>query len=662
MPAPTPLWKTLVLALAAVLTMSCRGRLPLAGLHDAVIHLRAPEHGLPAEELDARIEQRLGAAEIAVDIDRSGPGGLDVDVRVERDLADEASRLLLWHGGVGVAIVDSRAGPSEVTRTGDALGRVEAALTGKEPDPPGRHHLAGRLGERDRARLRLLEWPPPLHVDTASAAARGPDVWIPLSEEALLSLASLRSHDPPPELVVTRDRIGLATLSPGAEGELTASIVDHSLVLHRGSDITAYSDAADLSRLLATPVLPKLTLVATGEAPPDVWLAVGNLFLPFAVSAAWLFFVRRFDRAQPEPLWLILATFGLGALAVIPAGFVEWAWDSLSPYANPTLLTFGGSPTALPIAFVGFVVTVGLTEEGAKLLATWSLATHRREFDEPVDGMVYAAAAALGFAAAENVHYLAVGRVAGALVASRAFMSVPSHLFFSTIWGYGLGRRLVAPKQRTWPLFLLAISLHGLFDACLSITGGALAAIAVALMVASVFVVHLQRALRYGAVPLPIEILAGAIPVEPRGERELFRMGSRWVFAGFVVLMYVCSATVFVLTLAGRHFGVALAVGSTVVFGLLGWAARGVAASLPLDVAVDDTGVTFAGAAIRYGDVVRVERQRVRGSPRRQERMIVFGQDRRLILGPASGETIDALSRALARRLTAVPPSPRPSA
>jgi len=303
------------------------------------------------------------------------------------------------------------------------------------------------------------------------------------------------------------------------------------------------------------------------------------------------------------------------------------------------------------VALVGFIVTVGITEEAAKLLATWSLATHRREFDEPVDGIVYGAAAALGFAAAENLEYLAVGRVEGALVVSRAFMSVPAHLFFGSIWGYALGRRLVHPERRVWPLFLAAAALHGLFDTCLSIDGAGLWALAVAFVAASIFVVHLRLALRHG----PVTHAPGTTP-EARGPRELFRVGSRRVFAAFVVAMYLAAAAVFVLALFGHsgRAGVAFGAASAVGLGLLGWAARGVAATLPLDVVVDDIGVTFAGAAVDYGDVLRIERRRLAGSPRRQEQMIIVCDRRRLVLGPASRETIDALSHALAMRLSSV--------
>ncbi len=495
------------------------------------------------------------------------------------------------------------------------------------------------------ARPRAVLWPPVTEIETERVAVDGARLVVPLRPEAEAAIAEVSNRHPAPALAVVRGRTILAMLHPGTVAD------EHRLVFGLGPSIAAFTEAANLGRLLATPRLPPLRQTSQRSLAPDWLLATANLVLPFLMSLGWLFFVRRFDRAQPEPMWLVVVTFAFGALAAVPAGLVEFAWDSLSPYTNPMLLTFGRSARAFPVALIGFIVTVGVTEEAAKLLATWSLATHRREFDEPVDGIVYGAAAALGFAAAENLGYLAVGRVDGALVASRAFMSVPAHLFFGSLWGYALGRRLVEPERRVWPLFLAAAALHGLFDTCLSTDGGGPWALAVAFVSASIFVVHLRLALRHG----PVTHTRGEAPAA-RGPRELFRLGSRRVFAGFVVAMYVSAALVFLLALFGHsgRAGLAFGAASAVALGLLGWAARGVAATLPLDVVVDDVGVTFAGAAVDYRDVVRIERRRLVGSPRRQEQMSIVCDRRRLVLGPASRDTIDALSHALAMRLSSV--------
>jgi len=631
----------LLLALAGSLLAACGGgRSHLVGLRDVSLgYVIAGGPPPPADDLRGRVLQRLAAADLAAEVEASAPGALTL--RVDESLSADVRRLLDWRGGLAVAVATTSPAAGEgapVEGERDAIARLAA----ERPDPPGQR-LAFEHAGAGRARLRRLEWPPVTEIDTDRASAEGPGVVLPLTPGSEAELDALLARRPAATLAIVRGRTVVAVLDGLRLRE------DHRLIVPLGSSIAAYTEAANLARLLQTPRLPPLALRSETLVAPDWPLAGANLLLPLAVSLAWLFFVRRFDRAQPEPIWLVFLTFGLGAVAVVPAGLIEWAWDSLSPYTNPTLLTFGHAARAFPVALVGFIVTVGVTEEGAKLLATWSLATHRREFDEPVDGMVYGAAAALGFAAAENVRYLALGRVDGALVASRAFMSVPAHLFFGTIWGYALGRRLVEPGRRVWPLFLAAAALHGLFDACLSVDGGLPWACLVAFAVASIFVLHLRLALRHG----PVTRTAGATPVA-RGDRELFRMGSSAVFGAFVLALYGFAAVLFLLVALGdtSRAGVPLVAASAVAFGLLGWSARGVAATLPLDVVVDDAGVTFAGASLLYRDVVRIERRRVLGSPRRQEQMLIIGEGRRLVVGPASHETIDALAHALAMRLS----------
>ncbi|HXN34517.1 MAG TPA: PrsW family glutamic-type intramembrane protease, partial [Polyangiaceae bacterium] len=62
-----------------------------------------------------------------------------------------------------------------------------------------------------------------------------------------------------------------------------------------------------------------------------------------------------------------------------------------------------------------------------------------KHVDEPYDGVVYAAAASLGFAAIES-GFLLRAHPAGGIWVARALLALPSHVFFSCLWGYALGR------------------------------------------------------------------------------------------------------------------------------------------------------------------------------------------------------------------------------
>jgi RsiW-degrading membrane proteinase PrsW (M82 family) len=89
----------------------------------------------------------------------------------------------------------------------------------------------------------------------------------------------------------------------------------------------------------------------------------------------------------------------------------------------------------------------------------------RPEFDEPVDGLVYATAAALGFTFGEDWRYYVVHGID----ASRIF-STAAHPWFSCFWGAALGLARFAPWRRGVPLVAAGLALsvvtHALFDYC----------------------------------------------------------------------------------------------------------------------------------------------------------------------------------------------------
>ena len=414
---------------------------------------------------------------------------------------------------------------------------------------------------------------------------------------------------------------------------------DDGIILSFGRGAEAYSRAQQERRLLTTPLLPALRRVDAMGLPPNRTLASACLLLPVALSLAWLAFIRRFDRAHPEPLWLVALTFLLGAASTAVAGVSEYVLSKASPWLDPNLATLGGQLFAFPLALVVFIVVVGLSEEGAKRLAV-ELALRRREFDEPVDGIVYGIVASLGFAAAENVRYFAIGRLNAPLVIARCFMSVPAHMFFGAIWGYALGARLVDPKKRTWVWLGLAAACHGLFDALLSTEGGSVPAIILNVGLASVFVVLVRDALRHGVVTPEMR------SIRPE-DRALFRVGRPVLFWISAALLHLLAFGIFAL---GAYYQLArhrpsglFVIGSSVMLGLLGVAALGLSATLPLDVAVDAYGVTFAGAARPW--------KKIRGLTTRPHHVELDCEGGPILLGPAPPAIIDELRRELQAHL-----------
>jgi len=431
-------------------------------------------------------------------------------------------------------------------------------------------------------------------------------------------------------LVVARGRVSLG--APSFEGT-------SALVLHFGEGAEGYARAQRERQLLTTPRLPPLRRVGSVGLPPNRALATACVVVPVLLSLGWLVFVRRFDRAHPEPMWLVLTTFLTGALSTAPAGLAEWAFAKASPWLDPGLVTFGGRAFAFPLALAVFTVVVGLSEESAKRLAA-EIAVRRPEFDEPVDGIVYGIVASLGFAAAENVRYFAMGRLNAPLVIARCFMSVPAHMFFGAIWGYALGAKLVDPRKRTWAWVGLAAAAHGLFDTLLSIEGAGGFAILLNLVLASTFVVLVRRALRHGVVDPEMMAIA------PEA-RSLYRVGRPALFWISAVVLHLLALGIFFLgaywQIARHRPSATFVVGSSVLVALLAVAALGVASTLPLDVAIDDYGVTFGGTARAW--------RAIRSYTISDHAIDLACEAGSIRIGPASPAVLRALAAALDARL-----------
>jgi len=168
------------------------------------------------------------------------------------------------------------------------------------------------------------------------------------------------------------------------------------------------------------------------------------------VFLAWFVYTR--DRYEHEPRRLIVKTFLLGAILVAPVVVAELLGSLFLP------------PSADPVAlFLHFLLVVALVEESSKYLAVRISVYRSREFNEPMDGLVYGAIAGLGFAAPENLLYV-LSRGAG-LGIIRAVLSVPGHALWGSIIGYYLARQKFTGARRSGLAGLsVAVILHAAFD------------------------------------------------------------------------------------------------------------------------------------------------------------------------------------------------------
>lgn len=163
----------------------------------------------------------------------------------------------------------------------------------------------------------------------------------------------------------------------------------------------------------------------------------------------------------PEPPRVIWATFFLGILAI--PGILLLA---LPMKAMIEPLAVDPYRYGLAEAFL----CAAIPEELGKFLVLYRYSARHREFNEPMDGVIYGVAASLGFATLENILYVSSHGMGVAVL--RALTAVPGHAFTGAVMGYFVGRALfVSPdagsgaRGRLLGLSLLAaILLHGLYD------------------------------------------------------------------------------------------------------------------------------------------------------------------------------------------------------
>ncbi len=216
--------------------------------------------------------------------------------------------------------------------------------------------------------------------------------------------------------------------------------------------------------------------------------------LVFLVSLApglvYLWLVYRLDRYEPEPRGWVALVFFLGMAAVVPLTAGSALVERLhAPFLGPEV-----EPA---VAALRYLVVVAPIEEGLKILAFLPAFLNRRLFNEPVDGLVYAAAASLGFASLENALYAL--EWGAELLVWRALLAVPMHLVAGAVWGLGLAYvRLVRGGARgrlvAGAAVLAAVVVHGAYDILVD-AGGRLSAAALLAAVAAALWLPL-RALR----------------------------------------------------------------------------------------------------------------------------------------------------------------------
>lgn len=179
-------------------------------------------------------------------------------------------------------------------------------------------------------------------------------------------------------------------------------------------------------------------------------------------GVAWLIFYLREDMDHPEPKKLILYTFLGGALVtmlVLQFQRAVYSWSVANGFAA--------------YSFISFLLLAGV-EELFKFLAVFLVVSRRKEFDEPVDAMVYMVVAALGFATVENIgsifqsnHSFLAGPGPLETAVLRFVGATLLHTLSSGVVGYYWGKALAKHGHYAWLVvkgLLIGTLLHAIFN------------------------------------------------------------------------------------------------------------------------------------------------------------------------------------------------------
>lgn len=175
----------------------------------------------------------------------------------------------------------------------------------------------------------------------------------------------------------------------------------------------------------------------------------------------WAIYHYHKDRHLPEPLGHLLLAFGFGVLA---AGISQSLYVALGPLGLRYDAGYLADTNTLGLLAYA-LLAIGPIEELSKMLLFVLIVIRFEEFDEALDGIIYASFIGLGYAAIENWQYLEY--LTPLEAAARGFASPVVHIVFASIWGRWIGEAVVTGKAllpATLAGFGIAAFLHGLYD------------------------------------------------------------------------------------------------------------------------------------------------------------------------------------------------------
>lgn len=202
--------------------------------------------------------------------------------------------------------------------------------------------------------------------------------------------------------------------------------------------------------------------------------AIVGAIMAFLPAPFYLLLFLWLDRYDPEPAWALAASFAWGGLFAIIVSFI------VNTLFGTVAAAFVGGPAGNTL---GAIISAPVIEEGSKGLGVvLAMIFLRKEFDDVLDGIVYAGVIALGFATVENVLYYGRTFISSGgiglvfIVFLRGVLSPFAHTLFTSMTGIGCGIARESHNKAVKIImpfigYMLAVFLHGLWNTIASLVG-----------------------------------------------------------------------------------------------------------------------------------------------------------------------------------------------
>lgn len=173
-----------------------------------------------------------------------------------------------------------------------------------------------------------------------------------------------------------------------------------------------------------------------------------------------IYYVYMQDKLQREPTKNLVKAFFYGGGSVFASLLISVPFMKMSLFPQEIHTTMDAFRTA----FFG----AAIPEETAKLVLLWLFLRKCKDFDERMDGIVYAVCVGMGFAAFENLEYvIGAGSQWVTVGLSRSLTAIPGHFGFAVVMGYFFSLhyfdRYRAPLAGL-KMWLYPVLLHGTYD------------------------------------------------------------------------------------------------------------------------------------------------------------------------------------------------------